>query len=330
MAKEQRVTPHFERQTRIAWVVTLLVIALPLIRYDGIHLLLFNFYHNRFELFFQTCEVDTGYLTAVFILMATGVILLFNFTYSRYFCGHFCPKTLLKRLFIDFIQAKLFRILRMRDRHKKEKIAMHVFKAFLSYLLLLLLCAVSAWAFFLYLIPAEVLVDMTRHGFAKHPFIAYTLGSIALYLFAEALYFKEFFCSYVCPFQLVSSVSVIEARSAYTFYNPQHCTECSACVRICPVPDLDIKKGFDTRCISCGDCSAVCTEVMEHNGNPGLIDYRTRTGRPNTRPLFSFAGPERSLVLSLLALLIVGALIAYLLAAENLDQCRFINAGLYR
>jgi polyferredoxin len=321
---------HFKRQTTVAWIVTLTLLSLPLIRYDGTHLLLFNFYHGRFEFLFRAWEVSSGYLAAIFILFAVGVILVFNFTYSRYFCGQFCPKTLLKRLFSDVIQSKILRIARVRDRQKEERIATNLFKTAFSYLLLLLLCSVSAWAFFLYLIPAEVLVSMTFHGFKGHPFIAYTLGSIALYLFAEALYFKEFFCSYLCPYQLVSSITVSEGRSAYMFNYSEQCTRCNACVRICPVPNLDIKKGFDQRCITCGDCAEVCAEVMEEQGNEeSLISYRTLAGVPNKYRFFSFAKPAVSLTLAVLTALAVGVLIAYLVSVENLDYCRFINAHLY-
>jgi polyferredoxin len=322
---------HFKKQTTIAWFVTLTLIALPLIRYNGTHLLLFNFYHGRFEFLFHAWEVSTGYLTAIFILSAIGVILIFNFTYSRYFCGQFCPKTLLKRLFTDFIQAKMLRIARVRDRQKEEKIASNLFKMALSYVMLLLICIVSAWVFSLYLMPADVLVEMTGKGFSGHPFVGYILAAIGLYLFAEALYFKEFFCSYLCPYQLVNSVTVSEERSAYTFHDAQKCTECDACVRICPVPGLDIKKGFDTRCIACGDCAEVCAEVMEKQGSrESLISYRTLAGVPNRHRFFSFAKPAVSLTLAIFTALAVGMLTAYLVSVENLDYCRFINAHLYK
>ena len=321
---------HLKKQAWIAWIVTFTLIALPLISYNGTHLLLFNFYHGRFEFLFRAWEVSTGYLTVIFILSAVGVILIFNFTYSRYFCGHFCPKTLLKRLFGDFIRAKLLGIARVKERKKEEKIAANPLKSAFSYLLLLLLTTLSAWAFFLYLMPAGVLVPMTLNGFADHPFAGYTFASISLYLFAEALYFKEFFCSYLCPYQLVSSVTVSEERAAYTFHDKEQCTHCNACVRICPVPGLDIRKGFDTRCISCGDCAEVCSDVMEAAMKESLISYRNLRGIPVKRPAFSFARPALSLTLSIATALVVGAVIAYLVSVENLDYCRFINAHLYK
>jgi polyferredoxin len=322
---------HFKKQTAMAWLVTLILIALPLIRYNGTHLLLFNFYHGRFEFLFRAWEVSSGYLAAIFILFAVGVILILNFTFSRYFCGQFCPKTLLKRLFQDFFVSKILHLSRIRDRQSEEKMGQNLFKTFLSYIFLLILSIISAWAFFLYLIPAEVLVTMTLQGFKGHPFVTYTLGSIALYLFAEALYFKEFFCSYLCPYQLVNSITVNPNRSAYIFHNTEECTQCDACVRICPVPKLDIKQGFDQRCISCGDCAEVCAEMMEQQGKEdSLISYRTLAGVPNRHRFFSFAKPTVSLTLAVLTALAVGVIIAYLVSVENLDYCRFINAQLYK
>jgi polyferredoxin len=322
---------HFHRQNTIAWIVTIVAIAIPFIQIDGKHLLLFNFYAFRFEFLFHAWEVSTGYLVVIFVLFATGVILLFNFTYSRYFCGQICPKTLLKRFFRDQIEAKIFKIARLTNRQREEKVEKSFFKTAMAYLTLLLLSTLSAWAFFFYLIPAPVLIDMTTSGFSGYPVVGYTWASITVYLFAEALYFKEFFCSYICPYQLVSSVTVSDDRCYYAFDDPQHCTRCGACVRICPVPNLDIRDGFDTRCISCGDCAEICEDAMHQEGrDKSLITYRSSSGKLKAHPYFSFSKPAISIVLALTAIITIGLMIGYLVSPENLDQCHFINADLYR
>ncbi len=304
---------HHRLQTLYAFFVTLAVLGIPFITYGGVHLLLFDFYHHRFEFFFSVTEVSTARLIALFVLVAAGVIVLLNLTFSRYFCGNLCPKTLLGRLYREGIERWLLHL----GAHRR-----HPLKQLLAYGLLLVVALASSWAFFLYLMPWKDWVRLTCNAFAGYEFAGVAWVGIGLYLFAEALFFKNFFCSYLCPYQMTALAFANRAR--HTFHESPECRSCAACVHVCPIETLDIRKGFDTRCIECGDCAAACETRL----GSSLIDYTTPQGRA-PKPLASSLRP----LATFLAFGIAAALLLWgileLRSLRHLDACYFDNAGLY-
>ena len=55
----------------------------------------------------------------------------------------------------------------------------------------------------------------------------------------------------------------------------KNCIDCNKCVKICPVDDLDIKNGFDIRCVQCGLCEIACEDVMmKHTKKHSLISKK--------------------------------------------------------
>lgn len=323
---------HLAHKQAILLWVTLIGILIPLIHIGEYHLLLFNFPYHRFEFLFTAYEVGIGSLIAIFVLFAVGVILVMNFTFARYFCGRICPKTLLRSVFTDVIEAKLFGILKLKQRqNEEEKIAKNSLKTVLAYLLLGVLIVIGTVPFFFYFMPAEYFFHLVSNQFAEHPWIGYAWAATVVYLFAEILFFKEFFCGYLCPYQLVHSITVHDAKSYYRFHdNLNQCIQCDGCVRVCPVPQLDIKKGFDVRCIACGDCEAVCADVMQKEGHTQtLIPYTDASGRVS-KPWFSFSDPKLVIFLTLMSLILIGVLIGYFASSENLESCLFINKALHQ
>lgn len=320
---------HLIYKHKLALWVTLLAIVAPMIHFDGGHLLLFYFQENRFELMFHVFEVDTSTLLILFFGFAVVVILLLNFTFSRYFCGHLCPKTLLKNFFVDFIEISLFKIIKQKNI-QKEELQRHPLKVLLAYLSLAMVALFAPLGFFFYFYPYDLFIKIVLSGFDGYFLLGALYLSIALYLFAEALFFKEFFCSYLCPYALVDSVTFHDKRDFYFFDDKEHCIECDLCVRVCPVPDLDIKKGFDSRCISCGDCSAVCKDVMyKEQREHSLINYKDSTKEKNKYRFFSFGSKKISIVLVIAVLGFYSIAASYLLLDKNLKSCRFSNSFLY-
>ncbi len=321
---------HQHKKGLTALLVTILAIALPMVEYDGLHLLLFNFYDQRFELFFHAWEVNVAGLITLFFIVAVATILLLNLTYARYFCGHICPKTLLRNLLTDIIEARIFGILRIKNRLDEKNFQSKGLRTLFAYLLFAVVVLAGSMPIFFYFMPYEIFFWMLLEGFSGYRFLLYIWLLSAVYLFAEALFFKEFFCSYLCPYQLVNSVTVNDKRGFYSFDNKAKCIDCGACVKICPVADLDVREGFDTRCIACGDCAAVCHDVMAgEGGGDSLIHYEDFT-RQKRLSYLSFA--DKKVALSLVFVVMLGTFLAvyYLVAPEHLGSCRFSNAFLYR
>jgi len=117
----------------------------------------------------------------------------------------------------------------------------------------------------------------------------------------------------------------IEDRLTYRFNDPEHhCTECAGCVKICPIPDLDIRKGFDLRCIQCGLCEDACTKSFaKHPDRTALIACENRT-------LFRAAGKAYGLTAAIAILLLLSILgAAFLLQEARLESCKLENMVLY-
>ena len=279
-----------------------------MITYDQRHLLLFNFYDNRFEFLFNAWEVDTNSLIMIFLFFALFTILGLNFLFSRYFCGVLCPKTILKNLFVEVIAKKL--------------------NGIVAYALLLIIVLLGTLPFFLYFIPVEKFIAILVNGFQGYSILLYLWLISAVYIFSETLFFKEFFCSYICPYQLVNQVTYNESRGAYIFESKESCLSCNACVKVCPVEDLDIKKGYDVRCIACGDCSAACEDIMQTKTSHTLIDYKD--SKKQREYLLSFSNKKLSLALALLNVIILLLIVYYFVSPQHLDCCSFSNEILYR
>lgn len=62
--------------------------------------------------------------------------------------------------------------------------------------------------------PLEYFFHLVSNQFEGHSWVGYAWVATVVYLFAEILFFKEFFCGYLCPYQLVHSVSVLTTELA--------------------------------------------------------------------------------------------------------------------
>ncbi|MBD3824913.1 MAG: 4Fe-4S binding protein [Epsilonproteobacteria bacterium] len=310
--------------------LTLALLLLPIIQYNGLHLLHFNFYHSRFELFFVGFEATTTTLLVLFVLSALFVILAANLTLSRLFCGRLCPKTLLKSLYTDFIKIKLLGIATKRTIGSEKRADKHPIKSIVAVILLLVINLIGTLPIFLYLLPLEIFIKELPLLFVDMPLVLALWLSSALYLFAETLFFKEFFCSYICPYELFNTLFYNKESAAFRFRGSKSCIGCEACVQVCPVPNLDIKKGFDHRCIACGECAAVCADVMrQHGAQESLITYSDEDHNRPKSAFYSMASRGKSVLLLLFLILFTGALFDYLLCEERLKSCSLHNERLY-
>jgi polyferredoxin len=75
---------------------------IPWINFDGIHLLMFNFEQHRFEFLFMAFETSTHQLIYIVLTLFIALILVLNFTLSRFFCGYYCPSALATIIHLKF------------------------------------------------------------------------------------------------------------------------------------------------------------------------------------------------------------------------------------
>jgi cytochrome c oxidase accessory protein FixG len=122
--------------------------------------------------------------------------------------------------------------------------------------------------------------------------------------FIDFTWFREQFCSYVCPYARFQSVLADEETLIITYDTERgeprkagkqaakdgRCIECTKCVVVCP-QGIDIRDGFQLECIQCARCIDACTSVMNKLGHPTLVAYgsiaesegrKVRRWRPRT------------------------------------------------
>lgn len=286
----------------LALLIPFMVI--PWVNIGDFHLLLFNFAHNRLEFLGFGIEVGTYALIGIVILVGVAIALISALTLSRFYCGTFCPNTFFAHLLSLFT-------------HKKRSLL----SKFLGFSLLSALASMLAFSVVAYGISTDELID----AIMNLTFAGWLVITLSLLMIAEVYMIQGWYCAYLCPYGATCAILPIEDRLSYEFSDPTNdCTDCGGCVKICPIPDLDIRKGFDLRCIQCGLCEEACHKTFaKYPTIETLIAHEKR-------PLLQSGGKGIGYELALF-IIIVSAVsgIFYLIQADRLESCRLENKLLH-
>ena len=92
---------------------------------------------------------------------------------------------------------------------------------------------------------------------------------------AACVFIYRAFCRFLCPlgaiYSLFARIALLGVR-----VDESRCTDCGACVKICPV---DIRRVGDRECVHCGKCIGVCA-VKAISLKAGKITLRENECRP--------------------------------------------------
>ncbi|HLD23653.1 MAG TPA: 4Fe-4S dicluster domain-containing protein [Sulfuricurvum sp.] len=279
-------------------------LAIPWIMLGDFHLLLFNFSHDRLEIGGFAIEMSTFAMISLLLLLGVALTLISALSLSRFYCGTLCPNTFFAHL------LNLF-------KGKKTSF----FSKAAGFILLAFLASMLAFSLVAYGISTDELIDAIAHL----TFAGWLVIILSLLMIAEIYMVQGWYCAYLCPYGAITAILPIEDRLTYRFDDPNiNCTECEGCVKICPIPDLDIRHGFDIRCIQCGLCEEACEKVFAKCTRPSLI-------HPEKRSILR-AGGRRSMgvfVAIIVIMLLTTAGIVTLLDEKRLESCRLENRALY-
>ncbi|MDD5052185.1 MAG: 4Fe-4S binding protein [Sulfuricurvum sp.] len=278
-------------------------IALPWITIGNYHLLLFNFSHDRLEVLGFAHEIGTYALIALIALLGISVAIIIALTLSRFYCGTLCPNT--------FFAHILSRVSGRKNSFLSK---------LLGFILLGLLSFTLAFSVIAYGISAPELINALR----QLTFAGWLVIFLSLLMIAEVFMVQGWYCAYLCPYGAICAILPIEDRLTYAFEDPEnHCTDCGGCVKICPIPALDIREGFDIRCIQCGLCESACEKTFAKSPITSLIHH-------DKRSVLQAGGKSRGIMIAiiLITLLTITSIIT-LTDAKQLDSCRLENIVLY-
>ena len=288
MAKKQILAPTL-------FITLFLYVLFPWLSFNNIHFLMFNFEFHRFEFLFMAFEASTHQLIYIVVTLFIGLLLGLNLTISRFYCGYFCPSTI-----ATFISLKF-------------KNPFFIFGTVLS------LAFVLAFSTISYFTSA---IDLFLN-FTKFDTASIFVGVLTTAFTSIFLVFRGWYCSILCPYFFVSAVLPQEEKQTFEFFDKNSCIDCDKCVKVCPIDELDIKAGFDMRCVQCGLCETACDSVMIKFNKSSLIKKKYKD-----RNIFrSFS--KNGYIWGIIVFTIMIFIIIYILDSSNLDNCYFINKNLY-
>jgi len=281
-------------------MATTFSLTLPWITINGNHAFLLSFDKLKLHLAFVQFDMQEMYLMPFLLMLLFIGIFGITVVGGRMFCGWFCPQTIFRVVFRDFIETTLLG-LRKRIKNKQRdpdySKPINQVKRVVAILLWTALATIAAANLLWFFVPPEDFIIYLQNP-ADHGVLFGTLAGIVAFLVYDIVMLKENFCIYVCPYSRVQSVlydddtimavydmhrggdiydenkekQYTKQKALKEFIPSAECTTCESCVTVCPT-HIDIRQGLQLECINCLECVDACTEVMGNLGKPSLVQW---------------------------------------------------------
>ncbi len=258
----------------------------PYITWNDQQAILFDVEKRQYHLFDITIfPQDIWMLTMVLLFLA---ILLAAMTtiLGRVFCGYFCFQTIWTDIFTkveEFFEGT------PAKRRKLEKESWGFNKIRIKTSKHLVWVAIALFSGITWMLYFGVSWADYFNGTASSTTLAIT-GAIATGAYIFAGHMREQSCLWICPYARIQGAMVDKQTimPTYDYYRGEErgklkkgkysegqgdCIDCNQCVAVCPT-GVDIRKGQEYGCITCGLCIDACDSVMLKVSKPkGLIRY---------------------------------------------------------
>ena len=304
----------------------------PYLNWNGKQAILLDMTNSRFYFFDITILPQDVWLLVTVLLLASILLAFVTSILGRVFCGYFCFQTVWTDIFtkiegwIEGIPAKR----RKLDDAKWTfaKIRIKGLKHFI-WLLIAFLSGIT-WMLWFGVTWADVLSLNLNIATISG------IGAIALGVYVFAGFMREQTCLWVCPYARIQGVMTDPETlmPAYDYLRGEtrgrlvkgevpegqgDCIDCKQCIAVCPT-GIDIRKGQEYGCITCGLCIDVCDQVMEKINKPkGLIRYTSLNALKYQKKQVPLYKRPRILIYSSILLLAFSSLIYGLLSLGNIE-----------
>ena len=279
----------------LSWFQLAFLLLAPFIKINGQPLIMLNIIERKFVIFGKVFWTQDFFIFALLLICFFIGIILFTAVFGRIWCGWLCPQT----VFMEMLFRKVEYLIEGDWIHQKRLAKLplkgqKLFKKVLKYTIFFALSWVIGNVFLAYIIGGDALIELITDDPSKHiagltAMVFFTLAFFWLYT-----YFREQFCTFLCPYARLQSV-MLDNNSIVVAYDQKRgenrakakdrknmkdagdCVDCGICQQVCPT-GIDIRNGFpQLECINCTACIDGCNEVMKRQGKePGLIRYASR------------------------------------------------------
>ncbi|MDR0761971.1 MAG: cytochrome c oxidase accessory protein CcoG [Campylobacteraceae bacterium] len=270
-------------------IITLASLILPWITINDKHFFLLSFDKKQLQLFFTTFNMSELWpMLFLLIILFLGIFFVTTLG-GRVWCGWACPQTIFRIIYRDLLQTKIFGLYKSIDNRQKPISQGKYIQKIFAFLIFALFAVAAAADLLWYFVPPEdffvYIKDPSQHNLLFVIWFIFTTLIIA-----AAVFLKEKFCTYVCPYVRIQS-TMLDNDTVQTIYDPirggeiydahkqkiegkrdGECTRCDACVKVCPT-HIDIRAGMQLECINCLECSDACEKIMARLGLPSLVNW---------------------------------------------------------
>lgn len=302
----------------------------PYFTWNDKQAILFDIDKRQYHLFNITIFPQDIWMLTMVLLFLAILLAVMTTILGRVFCGYFCFQTIWTDIFTKIeqwiegtpVQQRKLDKAPMSVNKFKLKLAKHaiwIVIAFFSGITWMLYFGVS-WADYFKGDVTSITIAIT--------------AIIALGAYVFAGFMREQTCLWICPYARIQGAMVDDQSilPTYDHYRGEQrgrlkrgefvegfgdCIDCHQCVAVCPT-GVDIRKGQEYGCITCGLCIDACDSVMKKVGKPkGLIRYTSLAEMKFNKPIKALYKRPRVVIYMSILLVALSVLTRGIL---NLDQ----------
>jgi cytochrome c oxidase accessory protein FixG len=276
-------------RSRLSVFMIVIFLGLPWVRIRGHQAVLLDIPNRKFAVFGLTFWAHDA---PILLFVVGGAVILLAFVtaiWGRIWCGWACPQT----VFLEHVFRRIERwiegdSLARRKLDQSPASLEKIVKKTLKWGCFTILALILSHSFLAYFVGTEKLASMMEQSPFQNPASFLVMAGVALAILFDLGWFREQFCTVVCPYGRFQSV-LMDDQSTVVAYDVKRgeprkgiesknsptgdCVNCYRCVQVCPT-GIDIRRGVQLECIACTACMDACDDVMARLKKPlGLIRY---------------------------------------------------------
>jgi cytochrome c oxidase accessory protein FixG len=305
---------------------------LPYVTWNGKQAILFDTENRQYHLFDITIFPQDVWMLTLVLLFLAILLAAVTSVLGRMFCGYICFQTVWTDIFTQ-IEQWVEGAPSKRRKLDQAPMSFHKFKLkLMKHTLWLMIALLSGVTWMLYF-------GATWAGYFQLSLGVSTFaitGAISLGAYVFAGFMREQSCLWVCPYARIQGAMADEDSLMPTYDQARgekrgklkkgvfiegngDCIDCHQCVAVCPT-GVDIRKGQEYGCITCGLCIDACDAVMQKVGKPtGLVRYASLSEMKFNQPTKALYKRPRVLVYSSILLFALSMLVYGMLNMSGMD-----------